>query len=63
MAKHWSAFNRLAGWRKGEAVRQALFRWASLGSRANPDSKLGWGAVRAAAMLAIRPADLGSHTE
>lgn len=63
IARHWLALSRLPGWARGEAVRQALFQSASLGGRDKPDPKLGWGAVRASAMLAINPAALGALTE
>lgn len=59
IAKYREELALLTGWRRGEAVRQALFRSASLGNLSNPDPKLGWGAVRASAMLAIKPSDLG----
>ncbi|MDP1027769.1 S8 family serine peptidase [Sphingomonas sp. KR1UV-12] len=63
IARHWDELERLDGWRRGEAVRQALFRSASLGSNLSPDGRLGWGAIRAAAMLAISPHDLGELVE
>ncbi|MDX0439618.1 subtilisin family serine protease [Sinorhizobium medicae] len=46
-------------WMRGEAVRQALFRSASLGGRSKPDPKLGWGAVKAVELLSQVP--LGVH--
>lgn len=63
IARHWDELERLGGWRRGEAVRQALFRSASLGARADPDARLGWGAVRAGAMLGLALADLGTLVE
>ncbi|MBM7045832.1 S8 family serine peptidase [Rhizobium lusitanum] len=38
-------------WKRGEAVRQALFRSASLAGRGKPDPKLGWGAIQTGALL------------
>lgn len=60
IAKYWDELELMQGWRKGEAVRQALFRSASHGDRKSPDEKIGWGAIRASAMLAISPNDLGA---
>ena len=62
IAANWHALEGLAGWRRGEAVRQALFRSASMGGKAKPDPKLGWGAVRAVNMLDLQLADLGRLT-
>jgi hypothetical protein len=63
IAKYWEELDHFKGWRRCEAVRQALFRSASLGDRESPDSKLGRGAVRASSMLDIRPSDLGELVE
>ncbi len=59
IARYWDELEALDGWRRGEAVRQALFQSASLADRSDPDGKLGWGAVRASVMLGLAPSDLG----
>lgn len=61
LAHHGAALKNLPyPWMMGEAARQALFRSASLGSHAEPDSKLGWGSLRANAMLEVAPLSAGS---
>ncbi len=60
IAKYWDQLEGFIPWQRGEAVRQALFRSATLGNQAKPDPKLGWGAVRSAQMLALAPANLGT---
>jgi hypothetical protein len=62
LAQHWQSLQPLPAWQRGEAVRQALFKGAVLGLQANPDPKLGWGALRAHHMLALTLAQLGPLT-
>lgn len=56
LAHHWAAVQALPqAWMRGEAVRQALLRSASLGGQGAPDPKLGRGAIKASALLAQQP--------
>lgn len=59
LAHRWDELQPLEPWQRGEAVRRALFRGAALAANGRPDSKLGWGGVRARAMLNLGLADLG----
>jgi len=62
LAHRWKDLQPLAAWQRGEAIRQALFKSAALGQQADPDPKLGWGAVRARYMLDFTLAHLGPLT-
>jgi hypothetical protein len=60
IARHREKLAQLPeAWMRGEAVRQALFRSASFGTQLNPDDQLGWGHVRAHAMLDLEPSAAG----
>ncbi len=56
LARHWTTVMAYPQpWMRGEAVRQALFLSAANG-KTKPNPKLGWGPVRAEALLAHAPA-------
>ncbi len=59
IARHWEALQAYRGWQRGEAVRQALFSSASLGGGAEPHPHIGWGHVRAQALLQKAPLPSG----
>ncbi|GGF62312.1 hypothetical protein GCM10007301_22530 [Azorhizobium oxalatiphilum] len=56
LAHHAQTLRKLPQpWMRGEAARRALFASASLGGGSQPDGKLGWGALRAEALLQQTP--------